>query len=267
MLARFWISSLPLLVLAVRFRREIAALLRRHPLRLILLGLLGVPSYHLTFNIGTRMLSEDPATAGSAAMLASILVSSVPAWTALIGHLVRLEFLSRRQWLGQGLALAGVVFIATRGDFSALRFSKGALWTLGAPVSWACYSLIARPLLKEQSSSLPLISCAMIIGTLAISPFAPAGVIGHLAGLSAVNWIYLLFAALLATFTGYMVYGHAIRRMNATRASTYIYFIPVTSIVIASLLADERVGPLVLLGGLLTLTGVILIQRGPRRVD
>ena len=126
---RFWIIFPPLLAIAIYHKQAVVGLIRRHPLRVLLLGLLGVPGYHLTFNLGTRLLSEDPATAGSAAMLTSVLVSSVPAWTALIAHVVRMEFLSRRQWLGQGLALAGVVFIATRGDFTVLHFSSGALWT------------------------------------------------------------------------------------------------------------------------------------------
>ncbi len=66
-LARFWVCFLPLVGLAARYRREIRKLLRRHPLRITILGLLGVPGYHLTFNLGTRLLSEDQATAGSAA--------------------------------------------------------------------------------------------------------------------------------------------------------------------------------------------------------
>jgi drug/metabolite transporter (DMT)-like permease len=261
-LARFWICCPPLIGLALRYRKEIVDLLRRHTWRVLLLGLLGVPGYHLTFNTGTRLLTEDPTSAGSAAMLASILVASAPAWIALFAHIARMEYLSIRQWLGQLLALAGVVLIASRGDFEALRFSAGALWVLGAPVSWALYSLVARPILKRQASSLPLICCAMLFGTLALSPFAPSDIGSHLAALGTLDWVYLVFVALLSTFAGYLIWGLAIRRMEATKASTYIYFIPLISITVAILLARENLTALVVLGGGLILAGVLLIQRG-----
>lgn len=265
MLARFWITCLALAGIAWRFRSDIVQLLRRHPLRLVCLALLGVPGYHLTLNIGTEILTADPLTHHSAAMLASILVATVPAWTALFAHLIRLERLSRRQWLGQLLAFAGVILIVSRGEFGTLRLTTGALWVLGAPVSWALYSVIARPLLARSASSLPLISFVVLLGTLVMTPFTPSGALSRLAALDTAAWGQLLFVALLSTFVGYLVWALAIQRMEATRASAYIYFIPFFSMLVAILFFDERLSTLVILGGALILGGVLLIQLGKIR--
>jgi drug/metabolite transporter (DMT)-like permease len=193
-------------------------------------------------------------------MLASILVATVPAWTALFAHLIRLERLTARQWSGQLLAFAGVVIIVSRGEMSVLRLTTGALWVLGAPVAWALYSVVARPLLSRAPSSLPLTGVVVLLGTILMTPFTPDGTLGRLGALDAGAWLQLLFVALLSTFAGYLVWAWAIQRMEATRASAAIYFVPVTSALVSILFFAERISLLVVLGGASILGGVLLIQ-------
>ena len=71
-----------------------------------------------------------------------------------------------------------------------------------------------------EASSLPLVCCAMLFGTLALSPFIPSGMGSHIAALGALDWVYLIFVALLSTFTGYLIWGLAIRRMEARQQET-----------------------------------------------
>jgi len=265
MLARFWISSLPILIIAWRLRAEVRDLVRRHPWRLLALSLFGVPGYHLNFNMGTRLLSADPVTASSAATLASVLVATVPAWTALFARLLGQERLRPRQWLGQALAFAGVLLIVSGGKLGLFRPTLGAVWVLGAPVSWALYSVIARPLLSAARSSLPLTSIVVLLGTLLMSLFTPAGTLDQLGDLSGALWAQLFFVALLSTCSGYLVWAWVLQRMETTRASAAIYFVPVTSALVSILFFAEKIGPLVLLGGGAILGGVLLIQETGRR--
>jgi len=261
-LARFWIVLPPLVWLVLADRRELGALVRRHPWKVLALGFLGVPAYHLSLNLGTRLLKDDPASAGSAAMVSAILVGTVPAWTALFARLAGQERLRPMQWAGQALSMTGTVFIATRGDLAALNFHPGSLVVLGAPISWALYSVVARPLVASGRSSLPVTAFAVLLGTLMTSLAWPSGILGHMAALPALAWITLAFIGLASTLAGYLIWSVAVRRLGANRPSTYIYFIPVVSLVISALFLGERLGPATALGGGMILAGVLLIRRG-----
>ncbi|MCP4549996.1 MAG: DMT family transporter [bacterium] len=258
MLVRFWITSLPLLGIAIARRREVIALLRSDPGRILLLALLGVPGYHLTLNFGTHMMMRDPLTTNCAATIAAILVASLPAWTGLFSRIAGQERMTRLQWAGQIVAFIGVIIVVSRGDLSGLRFTSGALLVLGAPLSWALYSVLARPLLTRVSSSMPLVAIAILIGTIAMTPFTPSTMSTHLAALGLERWIWLIFLSLLATFAGYLAWALAIARLGANRTSVSIYFIPLSTLVAGMLLLGEQVGRVEILGGLVILGGVIL---------
>jgi drug/metabolite transporter (DMT)-like permease len=260
-LARFWIILPPLAVMAWRWRGDFIPQLREHPGRSLTLALLGVPAYHLFLNYGTDILKTDPLSAGSAAMVSSILVASVPAWTALFARLAGQEGLNRRQWLGQVISLVGVAVIATRGDFTSLRFHPGALIVLGAPLSWGLYSVVAKRIFDGMGSSLPITVFTLVGGTLITSLFTPQPIFGHLAAMPPLAWLALLFIGLISTLAGYLIWSVAVRRLGANRPSTYIYFIPLVSLSMSALLLGERVGLSTTLGGTMILAGVFLIRR------
>lgn len=256
MLLRFWIACPPLAVFVYVRRREVGGYLRRHPFRVLLLGLLGLPGYHLTLNFGTRMLMDDPRTVDAAATTAAILISSLPAWTALLARLVGQESMRPLQCFGQALAFAGVVMVVGRGDLMGLRFTPGSLVLLGAPLSWACYSVLTRGVLVKGGSSLALVSIALIVGTLLMTPLTPVTLSAHLASLSTTNWLWLLFLSLLSTLAGYVIWALGIKRLGVNRTSVVIYFIPLISLVASMLMLGERVGLPEILGGLLIVSGV-----------
>ncbi len=261
LLARFWIIMPPLAIMAWRWRRDFIPQLREHPGRSLLLALLGVPAYHLFLNYGTEVLKTDPQSAGSAAMVSSILVASVPAWTALFARLAGQERLSRRQWLGQAVCLVGVAAIATRGDLSALRFHPGALLVIGAPLSWGLYSVVAKRIFDGMGSSLPITVFILVGGTLITSLFTPPPIFGHLAAMPPLAWAALIFIGLVSTLAGYLIWSVAVRRLGANRPSTYIYFIPLVSLSMSALVLGERVGMATVMGGTMILAGVFLIGR------
>jgi len=263
-LARVWIILPPLAVLAWRWRRALGAQLRAHPRRSLLLSLLGVPAYHLSLNLGTRMLKADPDSAGSAAMISSILVASVPAWTALFARLAGQERLGLKQWAGQALSLAGVAAVATRGDFSSLQLQAGALVVLGAPLSWGLYSVLGKKLFDSMESSLPITVFILIVGAMATSLFTPPTIFGHMAAMPPRAWAALAFLGFVSTFAGYLVWSVAVRRLGANRPSTYIYFIPLASVAMSALLLGERLGPATALGAAMILGGIYLIGQKSR---
>ncbi len=261
-LARFWIFTPLLAVMLWRWRKRLGEQLRAHPWRSLMLALLGVPSYHLFLNLGTEALKVDPESTRSAAMMSSILVGSVPAFTDLFARIAGQETLSRLQWLGQAFCMAGVVALATRGDLASLQFSTGVLLVLGAPISWGLYSVVAKRVFDSAGSSLPITAFILGAGTIITSLFTPASIFGHLSALPAGAWLALAFVGLVSTLAGYLIWSVAVRRLGPNRPSVYIYFIPVASLAMSALTLGERLGSSTALGGVMILAGVFLIRKG-----
>jgi drug/metabolite transporter (DMT)-like permease len=94
-------------------------------------------------------------------------------------------------------------------------------------------------------------------GTLGALPFAM-----HLPqALAAAPWPRigaLLWLGLAPTFVGYIAWNIAIHRSTASQVSSFIYFSPPIAVLIGWLWLGERPGWLTLVGGVVTVGGVVL---------
>lgn len=139
---RWWAALLVLLPLGIG---ALSTAARRGELRqrwrpLALLGLLGVGSYNSLQYLALQT---------SSALNVTLIASSAPLWTLLLGTLFYGERVRGMQALGAGLSMAGVAVVLLRGDpatLATLQLVPGDLWMLLAALAWALYSWqLARP--------------------------------------------------------------------------------------------------------------------------
>ena len=151
------------------------------------------------------------------------------------------EPMSRAQWGGVVLALAGVLFVIARGEWRNLaevRFTVGDGWIVVAAVGWAAYSV----LLKHWPSALPTLARLVAIaagGVLVLVPFTALElwlVPGPPPGLAALGLVVL--AALLPGVISYGAYSYLQRELGAARTALIMYLSPLY----ASLLAWGLLG-------------------------
>lgn len=105
-----------------------------HWQRFAVLGLFGVGLYNTL-----QYLALQTSTAVNVTLVAS----SMPLWMLALGALFFDARISRRQLIGAGLSMAGVVVVLTRGDWQglmALRLVTGDVFMLAATFCWALYS-------------------------------------------------------------------------------------------------------------------------------
>ena len=68
------------------------------------------------------------------------------------------------------------------------------------------------------------------------------------------------------TFIGYLAWHVALRRTSASQMSSFIYFSPPIAVLIGMLWLHEQPGVLTLVGGVITILGVVLANTRRRAV-
>lgn len=232
-------------------------LTRGDAVRVLAAGLLIVGGYHLLLNIG-----EQHTTSG----IAALVVALAPAMTLILAVTLGLDRIRLRHVVGLAIAFAGVAIVVAFGSGSDLSFegAKGPLIVLGAPLAFALYNVILKPLLGRHDL-LPLTAATSLVGIIGLVPFARDSTVDTVVDASAGEAARLLYLGVLGTLLGYILWSVGLRGIGPTRAVSYTYAISPLAVVIGAIVLDETVTPWLVLGGALVVGGIVLTQRASVR--
>ncbi len=228
-------------------------LTRRDGVRLVLAGVAIVVGYHLFLNLGTQHTTSG---------VAALVVALAPGMTLVLAVLVGLEQLHARRVFGLALALAGVAIVVGlgTGDELSLDSAKGPLLVLGAPLSFAFYNVVLKPLLSRYDL-LALTAATSLVGTLGLVPFVRGSTVDAATGLSAHDLALVLYLGILATLLGYIGWNVGLRGLGPTRAVAFAYAISPLAVLIGAVVLDEPVTVWLAVGAALVVGGIALAQR------
>ncbi|HSE82482.1 MAG TPA: DMT family transporter, partial [Gaiellaceae bacterium] len=203
-------------------------------------------------------LGTEHTTSGTAALV----VALSPALTLLLAVGLGLEGWSAGRAAGLAVAFAGVAIVVLLGAGGELSFAnaKGPLIVLAAPVAFALYNVLLKPLLGRYDL-LALTAATSLVGTVFLLPFVGGRTIETVTGISLEDAALVLYLGVVSTFLGYIGWNIGLRGLGATRAVTYTYVISPLAVVFGALLLDEPVTLWLVLGGALVVGGVVVAQR------
>jgi drug/metabolite transporter (DMT)-like permease len=227
---------------------------RRRDLPLIVLcGATGMTGYQLLLNWG-----EVHVDAGTA----SLLIAVAPVFSVLLGSLVLAEPLSRTVVLGSAIALAGAAVVSLgRG---AGGFTASALVVLLAALVQGVYHAASKPLLRHYSG-LAVATYAMTAGTLLALPLAPSA--WHAAVRAPASALgSAVYLGLLPSAVGFVIWAYAVARLPLAVSTAALYLVPPVALAVSFVWLDEVPHPVELLGGAVSVLGVVLINRQASRV-
>ena len=169
-----------------------------------------------------------------------------------------------RQAAGVVLALAGVLHVIVKGQWTALaelQFSAGDGWIVAATISWAAYALLQKRWPSSLSATARL-AAICVGGVLMLLPFAAweARQPGLTEWGPKAFWLVVV-AGLVPGVGAYWIYGWAQKVLGASRVAVALYLGPLYAALSAWLVLGEVPGLHHLAGAALILPGVFLVTR------
>ena len=162
-----------------------------------------------------------------------------------------------QEWLGLGLALAGLLYLNLPGLSAPEPLGAGLMALAG--VAWGLYSLRGRsavaPLAETAASFVLATPLALLLAAVAAAR----------AHLSSVGVACALASGALASGGGYAAWYSVLPRLSATRAGTLQLAVPVLAALAGVVLLGERLTPRLVASAIAILGGVgLAISRGAR---
>jgi drug/metabolite transporter (DMT)-like permease len=232
--------------------RGLPGLTRADAVRAAVAGLLVVVGYHMFLNVGTRYTTSG---------VAALVVALAPGLTMLFAFALGLDRISLRRVVGLAVAFTGVAVVVAFGAGNDLSFesAKGPLIVLGAPLAFALYNVILKPLLGRHDL-LALTAATSLVGTVGLTPFVRGSTVDTVADASASDAALLLYLGVLATLLGYILWNAGLKGIGPTRAVTYAYAIPPLAVTFGAIFLDEPITVWLALGGALVVGGIATAQ-------
>jgi drug/metabolite transporter (DMT)-like permease len=213
-----------------------------------LAGLLAFALYNVALNYG-----QLTASAGAA----SLIIASIPIFTALLA----VAFLGERPdalgWSGIAVGFCGMALI-TVGEGGGFGVNAGALLVLLAALSASVYFAFQKPYL-EKYGSLPFTAYAIWSGALLLLPFLPA-LVEEVMTAPPRATLAVVYLGIFPTIVAYATTAYVFSRLPASRAVTLEYLFPPVAILIAYLWLGEIPTILSVAGGAVALLGVALVN-------
>ena len=234
---------------------------------MVLLGITGGSVY---------FLAENAAMLYTTATNTSLIVCSCPLFAMLLVAIVyrHSEHISKLQALGSIVACMGMAIVVLNGHFVLHLSPIGDMLAFAACLCWAVYSLLIKAASERGHSdarigytSLFITRKVFFYGLLTIIPyyfFRPSE--ASIFSFSIFNFqlsiiLNLLFLGVVASMLCYLLWNWVISKLGAVVATNWVYFNPITTIIFAWWLLNERITVWFLLGSALILLGMYLADK------
>jgi len=221
-----------------------------------LLGLSGVFAYNLFFFTGLQTIE-----AGRASMIIAI----NPVITTFLAILFFGERCNFRSCIGMILSVCGAYIVISKGQMAMIFQGNaggiGELYIVGCVISWSAYTLIGKKLLKDIE---PLIAVAYSCTTGAIFLTITAlfsGQLTEIENLTKTGIACIFYFAFFGTTLGFIWFYDGVKKLGASRAVMYVNLVPVSGVLLGTLLLGEHLGRSLLVGGIFVFWGIYLINQ------
>jgi len=220
---------------------------------LFLCGVFGVAVNQLFFFMGLKHTTP---------INASLIMLTTPILVLLISAIIIKEKITVQKLLGITLGIIGAVFLISYGkgvSFGSQQL-KGDLMIFINATSYGIYLVLVKKLMMRYHP-ITVVKWVFTFGMLIVLPFG-------LRDLQAVEWgsfdrtIWLAVAFVLigATFLTYLLNAFALKLVNPSVVSIYIYLQPLLATLIALMMEKDELSSIKIIASVLIFLGVYLVS-------
>jgi drug/metabolite transporter (DMT)-like permease len=249
------VAVISTIIVLLFYRAEARQIVKTHPVRVTLGGLLMVISYNLFLNSGMTYVQPNAA---------SLLIALNPLITLLLAVRFLHEPFTRRRLLGTVVTFTGLALVVLLGrvggmggTWIALDRVPYALLVLGGPLSWAAATVIIKPALKNHS---PLVFnfVTMAVGSLPLLFLIDRPFIHQALSLSLLDYGAAAFLSLACTILAYTLWNIAVKHWHASNVSLFVYLNPPLTAIFTYLFFGIGITFYFFVGGTIMLTGILI---------
>lgn len=249
---RFAIASAVLLALVRLVEGGLPRIPARLHLVLVAQALVGVFGFNVLVLLGVDMTT---------ATISGIITAMTPAIIAIISFALG-DRLGPGAWLGVALTITGVILVnllATPPEDAARRPLLGATLVFLAVVGEALYTILGR----QVATRISPLSTATFICLYGLAVFLPFALWDlrqeNLDEAAPSAWFAVIYLALVVTVFAFVIWFVGLRVVPASTAGAFTGMIPITAVLSAWLILDERIGWAHIAGIALVLSGILLV--------
>ncbi len=221
--------------------------------RLLLMAISGAVLYNLLLARGQKTVS---------ALGASLLLNTVPIWTAILAGLLLRERLGRLAWSGVGFGFVGAILVGSSSGAFTFEFA-GALAILMTAICQAFYFVLLRSLIGRVGAGRTT-AWTFLLATAVALPFA-GSLAQDLAVASRAATTAVIYLSIVPGVIGVWSWSQAAKRLPASRQAVFLYLVPPLTAIMAWGILGETPGLLTAAGGAITITGAALVSWKPLR--
>lgn len=225
------------------------------------MALLGITGGSLYF------YSENEAMNFTTTTNTSLIVCSCPLFATLLVRMVYKD--SSRihivQLLGSLLAFVGMIIVVLNGRFVLHLSPVGDALAFTACMCWAIYSLLMKSVSNHYGAAF-ITRKVFFYGVLTILPyylfipgFPPMEVF-----IRPQVFGNLLFLGCLASMICFLTWNWCISKLGTVKATNWVYFNPITTMIFASWVLNEKITPYFLVGATCILLGMYVTDKKTR---
>lgn len=242
-----------ILLLFQRFRGSLKLKDRGDYWRLALLSVFGVTVNQLLF-VGGLSLTKASNT--------SLLAVTIPIFTLSIGAALDVEKLRSAKVAGIILAAGGVILlIDPRNASFSSQTTLGDLMIILNSLSYAIYVASSKDILL-RNGAMKAITWVFLFASIICVPLGLYSLSSvDIANVQPTIWLFILYAAVVATAVPYLFNAWALARVNPSTVAVYVYLQPVIGFLMAVIFLNEQIGVNFIAAALLIFAGVYLVTK------
>ena len=218
------------------------------------MGVAGFGVYNITLNYGEVTVPSG---------ITSFILSQMPVIVTLSAPVLLKEKITLSVWVGLMISVIGVSLIAVayldgglQGAMSVAQLDLGIIYLLIAVFCGAIYAICYK-ILAHKYHPIELTSFAIWSGTLLLLIYSPS-LWGEIKTAPFSATLAVIYLGIFPAAIGYLVWSYVLRFMPASRASNYLFLMPLVATGLGWLLLGEVPKLLALCGGVVALIGAVI---------